>query len=44
MVVAPQGSLFGNLANSNNNADMIDIDDRFKFVDDLSALEIVILL
>ena len=43
----PQGSLFGNLeylANSNDNADMIEIEDRFKFVDDLSALEIVTLL
>ena len=43
----PQGGTFGNLeysCQSNNNAEMIDPDDRFKFVDDLSALEIINLL
>ena len=43
----PQGATFGNLeysAQSNDNADMVDIKDRFKFVDDLTALEIINLL
>ena len=43
----PQGSLFGNLTNlaqSNESADMINIKDRFKFVDDLTLFEIVNLL
>ena len=43
----PQGATFGNLeysAQSNDNADMVDIEDRFKFFDDLTALEIINLL
>ena len=43
----PQGTTFGNLeysAQSNENANMVDIEDRFKFVDDLTTLETVILL
>ena len=43
----PQGSIFGGLSfkvNSNDNADHVDEDLRFKFVDDLSTLEIVNLL
>ena len=43
----PQGGTFGNLeysCQSNDNAEMIDPDDRFKFVDDLSILEIINLL
>ena len=43
----PQGTTFGNLeysAQSNENADMVDIEDRYKFVDDLTTLETVNLL
>ena len=43
----PQGGTFGNLeysCQSNDNAEMIDPDDRSKFVDDLSILEIINLL
>ena len=43
----PQGALFGileYLALSNDNADMVNIEDRFKFVDDLSVLEIIYIL
>ena len=43
----PQGSKFGiweQLSLSNENADSIDDDDKFKFVDDLSFLEIIYLL
>ena len=43
----PQGSSFGlweYLSQSNDNADCIDLEDRFKFVDDLSFLEIIYLL
>ena len=43
----PQGSSFGlweYLAQSNDNADCIDVKDRFKFVDDLSFVEIIFLL
>ena len=43
----PQGSTFGiweYLSQSNENADSIDDDDKFKFVDDLSFLEIIYLL
>ena len=43
----PQGSTFGileNLSQSNENAESIDDDDKFKFVDDLSFLEIIYLL
>ena len=43
----PQGGTFGileYLSQSNDNADMVEIDDRFKFVDDLTALEIINLL
>jgi hypothetical protein len=32
------------LSQSNDNADLVSVDDRFKFVDDLSVLEIVDLL
>ena len=43
----PQGSSLGiweYLSQSNDNADFVDIEDRFKFVDDLSFLEVVSLL
>jgi hypothetical protein len=43
----PQGSSFGlweYLSQSNDNADCIDVEDRFKFVDDLSFLEIIYML
>ena len=43
----PQGSTFGlweYLSQSNDNADCVDEADRFKFVDDLSFLEIIYLL
>ena len=43
----PQGSTFGiweYLSQSNDNADCIQEDERFKFVDDLSFLEIINLL
>ena len=43
----PQGSLLGfleYLAQSNNSADMVSEDDRFKFVDDLTVLEIINIL
>ena len=43
----PQGSTFGiweYLAQSNDNADCVEEEDRFKFVDDLSFLEIIYLL
>ena len=43
----PQGSTFGlweYLSQSNDNADFIEEEDRFKFVDDLSFLEIIFLL
>ena len=40
----PQGSSFGlweYLSQSNDNAESINLEDRFKFVDDLSFLEII---
>ena len=43
----PQGATLGlleYLAQSNNSADCVDVNDRFKFIDDLSILEIVNLL
>ena len=43
----PQGSTFGiweYLSQSNENAQCVEEDDRFKFVDDLSFLEIIYLL
>ena len=43
----PQGSSFGlweYLSQSNDNAECVDEEDRFKFVDDLSFLEIIYLL
>ena len=43
----PQGSSFGlweYLSQSNDNADCVDENNRFKFVDDLSFLEIIFLL
>ena len=43
----PAGSSIGlleYLSQSNNNADCVSPEDRFKFVDDLTALEIVNLL
>ena len=43
----PQGSSFGlweYLSQSNDNADCVEEQDRFKFVDDLSFLEIIYLL
>ena len=43
----PQGSSFGiweYLSQSNDNANFVDIEDRFKFVDDLSFIEVVSLL
>lgn len=43
----PQGSIFGileYLSQSNDNADMVPSSDRFKFVDDLSTLEIIELI
>ena len=42
----PQGSLLGGieyLVNSNDNADFMDDDEKFKYVDDLSILELVCL-
>ena len=46
-VVGPQGATLGlleYLSQSNNSSDCVDVKDRFKFVDDLSILEIVNLL
>ena len=43
----PQGATLGlleYLSQSNHSADMVNKDDRFKFIDDLSVLEIVNLL
>ena len=43
----PQGATLGileYLSQSNNSADLVSVEDRFKFVDDLSLLEIVDLL
>jgi hypothetical protein len=43
----PQGATLGlleYLSQSNNNADCVEVRDRFKFIDDLSVLEIVNLL
>ena len=43
----PQGGILGileYLAQSNDNADVVEKDDRFKFVDDLTVLEIINLL
>ena len=43
----PQGATIGileYLSQSNNNTDFIDIEDKFKFVDDLTVLEIVNLI
>ena len=43
----PQGATLGlleYLSQSNNNADNVEVEDRFKFIDDLSILEIVNLL
>ena len=43
----PQGSSFGiweYLSQSNDNADSVPVEDRFKFVDDLSFIEIIYLL
>jgi hypothetical protein len=43
----PQGSAFGlweYLSQSNDNAKCHDVEDRFKFVDDLSFLEIIYML
>ena len=43
----PQGATLGileYLSQSNNNADLVSVQDRFKFVDDLTVLEIVNLL
>ena len=43
----PQGASIGNLeycSLSNHSADIVDPQDRFKFIDDLSCLEIVNLL
>ena len=43
----PQGSSFGiweYLSQSNDNADSVEVEDRFKFVDDLSFIEVIYLL
>ena len=43
----PQGGFFGileYLSQSNDNSEMVDPEDKFKFVDDLSLLEIVNLI
>ena len=43
----PQGGTFGileYLSQSNDNANMVEEEDRFKFVDDLTILEIINLL
>ena len=43
----PQGATFGileYLSQSNNNADSVDVNDRYKFIDDLTILEIVNLI
>ena len=43
----PQGATLGileYLSQSNNNADLVKVSDRFKFVDDLTVLEIINLL
>ena len=40
----PQGATFGilgYLSQSNGNANMVEVDDRFKFIDDLSLLELI---
>ena len=42
----PQGTLLGGieyLAQSNDNADVVNPEDRFKFIDDLSILQLIIL-
>ena len=43
----PQGATLGileYLSQSNNNADCVNVEDRFKFIDDLTTLEVVNLL
>ena len=43
----PQGSSFGiweYLSQSNDNADSVEVEDRFKFVDDLSFIEVIYLM
>ena len=43
----PQGATLGileYLAQSNNNADCVDLKDKFKFIDDLTLLEVLNLL
>ena len=43
----PQGATFGileYLSQSNNNADCVDIENRYKFIDDLTVLEIINLM
>ena len=42
----PQGTLLGGLeyiAQSNDNADVVPPEDRYKFIDDLSVLQLVLL-
>ena len=42
----PQGTLLGQieyLVNSNDNADSVDPEDRFKYIDDLSILELIMM-
>ena len=42
----PQGTLLGGieyLVNSNDNADSVEPEDRFKFIDDLSVLHLVMM-
>ena len=42
----PQGTLLGGieyLAQSNDNADCVEPEDRFKYIDDLSLLQLILL-
>ena len=40
----PQGSLWGILSQSNDNTNFLDAQKKFKFIDDLSILELINLL
>lgn len=42
----PQGTLLGQieyLVQSNDNADVVDPEDRYKYIDDLSVLQLILL-
>ena len=39
--VGPQGTLLEYLVQSNNNADIVPPEERFKYIDDLSILQLI---